>query len=136
MAKVLSDHNCEGQAEQLFLVLKQPFYAEIADVALETFPNVGLPHNADDETVWQFCQDNRYFLLTGNRSGKDGEEALEAVIRRNYHENVLPVLTISNLKRVAHDKVYRESCAAKLIEIVSDTVEDGKYLGVGRLYLP
>ena len=135
MVIVLSDHNCLGQARQLFLVVNQPEYAEI-EVELKSFDDVGLPKEADDETVWKFCQDNGVLLLTGNRSGADGEMSLEAVVRHHYTPEILPVLTISNLKRVIPDKDYCERCALKLLEFVIDMVDEDKYLGVTRLYLP
>lgn len=136
MAKVLSDHNCEGQAQQLLFIINQSEYVEFANITLDMFKAVKMPYDADDETVWRFCQDNGYFLLTGNRSSKDGDDSLEAVIRRNYHAKILPVLTIGDLSRIGYDKTYREDCAVRLIEIVLDTIEDEKYLGVMRLYLP
>jgi len=98
------------------------------------FKDVGLSDDADDETVWQFCQKHKYLLITGNRRTVDGHISLEITIRRLRQETSLPVLTIGNLDRTLHDRSYCEQCAQRLAEIVFDLEE--KYLGVTRLYLP
>ena len=98
------------------------------------FRDVGLPDDADDETVWRFCQENGYLLLTGNRRTVDGEVSLELSIRRLLTATSLPVLTIGDLDRVLHDGNYCERCAERLAEIVFELEE--RYLGVTRLYLP
>jgi len=78
--------------------------------------------------VWDFCQENGYILLTGNRSSDDGEKSLEFKIRRDQFEKCLPVLTIGNLKRINSDVVYRIKCAISLAEVV-----DGLDLHLGKL---
>ena len=68
MQTILSDHNCEGYAQALFDVLQYDGdWLQLVPMKLEWFRDVGLSVRADDETVWHFCQENRYILLTGNR---------------------------------------------------------------------
>ncbi len=134
MQVILSDHNCEGQAQAIFDVLTyRGDWLELAPMELSWFRDVRLPATADDEVVWRFCQQQRYILLTGNRRTDDREKALEFIIRRFGTPDSLPVLTIGNLKRVTADLGYRERCAERLAEIIADL---DRYLGSGRLYLP
>ena len=134
MQVILSDHNCEGYARLLFNVLRfDGNWLKLVPMKLQWFRDVGLSIKADDETVWCFCQENDYILLTGNRRTDDKEKSLEFVIRRLVTASSLPILTIGNLRRVGSDPLYRRRCAERLAEIV-DEIE--KYRGVTRLYLP
>jgi hypothetical protein len=133
MQTILSDHNCEGQIQQIIFALNRLGLTEIAPIRLVLFSDVGLPFNVEDETVWWFCQKNNYLLVTGNRRTVDGEDSLEMTIRRFYAPDILPVLTIGNLNRVFWDGAYCESCAESLAEIVLD-VETLR--GITRLSLP
>lgn len=134
MQIILSDHNCEGQAQAIFNVLIwDGTWLELVPMTLKWFRDVNLPHSTDDEIVWRFCQEQGYILLTGNRSGSDGDESLEQRIRDLNTDNCLPVLTIGNLKRVQADPVYPERCAERLAEIVGDLKA---YRGTMRLFLP
>lgn len=134
MQVILSDHNCEGQAQAIFDVLTyRGTWLELAPMELSWFRDVHLPATADDEDVWHFCQKHGYILLTGNRRTDDREKSLEFVIQRLVKSDSLPVLTIGNLKRINADLGYRERCAERLAEIVFSLE---RYLGSGRLYLP
>ncbi len=134
MQVLLSDHNCEGYIQAIFDVLvHDDVWLELVPMKLVWFRDVNLSIKEDDETVWRFCQENNYLLLTGNRSTRDGEKSLELSIRRLVTPTSLPVLTIGNLKRVKADPVYRNQCAESLADIV-DNLDN--YRGVMRLYLP
>ncbi|MCE7986204.1 MAG: ACP S-malonyltransferase [Caldilinea sp. CFX5] len=133
MQQILSDHNCEGQAELLFQTLRYTGYLSFMAMELLNFADIGLPHSTDDEVVWQLCQERGYLLLTGNRTGTDQDEALEFVIRRYVTPNTLPVITISNLKRIKPNPLYRKRCAESLAEMVFDLA---RYRGVTRLFIP
>lgn len=134
MQVILSDHNCEGHAREIFNVLiYDGDWLKLVPMKLQWFRDVGLPEKASDETVWRFCQEEGYILLTGNRSTKDGSKSLELTIRDLVTSDSLPVLTIGNLQRVNSDPVYRRECAEQLAEIVDD-IE--RFRGTPRLYLP
>lgn len=133
MQQILSDHNCEGQAELLFQTLRHTGYLSFMAIELLTFADIDLQHSTDDEIVWQLCQEPGYLLLTGNRTGTDQDEALEFIIRRYVTANTLPVITISNLKRIKPDPLYRKHCAESLAEIVFDLE---RYRGITRLFIP
>ncbi|MFN8494117.1 MAG: hypothetical protein U0350_41345 [Caldilineaceae bacterium] len=129
---ILSDENCEGQAELIFQELAQLDLSEMLGLVLKTLPQVGLRKGSGDEAIWRYCQANRCLLVTGNRTTKDGAKSLEYTIQHLITATSLPVLTISNLKRVAPDPVYRERCAIRLAEIV---MELETHLGTPRVYL-
>lgn len=130
---VLSDHNCGGQAEAIFETLR--WYTDLGWVPLELrfFQDIGISETSSDEFVWKLCQTNDYILLTGNRSMRDGDFSLEATMRRLYHPNIIPVVTIGNLKRVLKDPIYRYLCAEKLAEIALDV---NVHRGTMRLFIP
>ncbi len=133
MQIVLSDYNCEGQARAIFRGLDTGGYLKLMPMELRLFVDVGLSADAEDAVVWQFCQENRFVLLTGNRKTSDGEKSLESTIRRLSTADSVPVLTISNLRRVLVDPTYCRNCARRLAEVMLDIEV---YRGVHRLYLP
>jgi len=113
MVTLLSDMNCEGYAVAIFRVLQSEGWAELFDIRLANFRDVALPENADDERVWQLCQVQGYFLITGNRRTTDGNRSLELVMHRLATENSVPVLTIGRLVRVLAARDYCERCAER-----------------------
>lgn len=76
MQIILSDYNCEGQAKLIVETLKDDPGISWVPLELRLFRDVGLHPHADDETVWRFCQEHSYLLLTGNRSTRDGAVSL------------------------------------------------------------
>lgn len=134
MQVILSDHNCEGQAEAIVNVLRyDELWLDLVHMERLWFHQVDLSDKAKDEVVWRLCQEKRYLLLTGNRTADDGKESLEMSVRRLVTPDSLPALTIGNLKRVNADPVYCKACAERLAEIVDEL---HKYRGITRLYLP
>ncbi len=129
---ILSDENCIGQVEEIFNAFDRLGYVLLFDVALLSWEQTGLAKGTGDETIWHFCQENNCLLITGNRTGSDGEKALEFVIRRLITPTSLPVLTIGNMKRVMRDRNYCIACAQRLADII---FEIDVYRGVTRLYL-
>ncbi|MFN8488485.1 MAG: hypothetical protein U0350_12875 [Caldilineaceae bacterium] len=133
MPIILSDHNCEGQAEAIFTVLRYQGYAELLSINLLLFSDVGLRISADDEVVWRLCQEKGYLLLTGNRTATDGAKSLELTVRRLLREDSLPIITIANLRRINSDLAYCQLCAERLADIIFDL---DRVRGVPRLYIP
>ena len=134
MQVILSDHNCEGQAEAIFHRLRlDETWLKLAPMELNWFRQVGLSDKAKDQEVWQLCQERNFLLLTGNRTNDDKEKSLEFAIRTLMTADSLPVITIGNLKRVIPDPEYRKRCAERLAEIVYDL---DNYRGAMRVYIP
>ena len=133
MQVILSDYNCIGQAETIFRILRYQGYTALAAMELVLFRDIGLHPSTDDEIVWQLCQTKGYLLLTGNRTASDKNKSLEFVVRRLLTPTSLPIITISNLKRISADYAYCERCAARLTEIVLDL---DNLRGTPRLFIP
>lgn len=133
MITLLSDHNCERQAKEIMYNLRRLRYLEQLGIEVLFFKDVNLPINSSDEEVWRFCQENGYYLLTGNRSAKNKQMSLHAILDRLANEKSLPVITIGNLRRVINDKTYCQACAKSIAQIILNAE---LYLGVPRLYIP
>lgn len=134
MQIILSDHNCEGQAEAIFENLRfDKTWLELAPMELMWFKQVGLSDKVEDEEVWRLCQERNILLLTGNRRSVDKERSLEYTIRRLITPDSLPVITIGTLKRVIPDLVYCQRCAERLAEIGYDLET---LRGVMRIFIP
>ena len=135
MPSLLADHNCDGHIERMVLAWKLDRLLEIwIDLAwnAERFGDVGLDDKTPDDAVWRFCQENEYVLLTNNRNC-DGDDSLEATIRRCNKNDSLPVITIGDGERFMHDWDYTIRAARKAIDYLFDI---DNLRGTGRLYVP
>jgi hypothetical protein len=128
---ILVDHNMKGQAILLWGTLATEGWLALLPLRLVTFADVGLLLHSNDRVVWRFVQTHRMILLTGNRS-MVGPDSLEQTIREENTVTSLPVITIGSVGRL-DERVYRERCGSRLIEIVVDL---DNYLGTGRLFIP
>jgi hypothetical protein len=133
MTTLLSDHDCEGQVERIRYSLQKFGYIEWLGIEILSFETAGLLITSTDEEVWQFCQENGYYLLTGNRGTKAKDASLHVVLNRSANEKSLPVITIGNLNRVIKDKTYCNTCAEAIAEIILNVEQ---YIGTPRLYIP
>lgn len=131
MITILSDHDIEGKVFLLWGTVAATGWLETLPLRLVRFRDVGLPRNSTDRTVWRFAQTHGMILLTNNRN-MEGIDSLEQTIRDENTITSLPVLTIGNFDRIT-ERVYREQCAARLIEII---VYLDDFLGVGRMFIP
>jgi hypothetical protein len=105
---------------------------QLLGVRFLTFPEVRLTAGALDRHVWQFCQSERFYLLTDNRN-RDGADSLEETIRQSNTPASLPVFTVSDRERLANVRSYAE----RVIEALLDKLIDADNLmGTGRIYLP
>lgn len=129
--RVLVDHNIEGQAVLIQGTINSEGWTELIPIDWVMFSQAGLPEDSDDRVVWRFAQQGAMILLTANRR-MIGEDSLEQVIREENEPDSLPVLTISDAKRVIEPE-YRERCAVRLLEIADNLVN---FLGTGRLFIP
>jgi hypothetical protein len=123
----LVDYNLTGHAEILLGSLTRQGWTELLSIRLTTFYDINLPTNSDD-----LAQANQMILLTANRSMK-GENSLEQVLREENTVDSLPVVTISDANRFLVDRLYRNRCIDRILDIITE-IEIWK--GVGRLYVP
>ena len=131
MLTILLDENLDGYAEYLSRFVFSPAWNDISSalgVRIVKFDEVGLAMGSTDEQVWEFCQQQRYYLITDNRN-QDKPDSLETMIRTR----TLPVFTIADIDRFRAHREYAEALVAKLLEYLMDADNLG---GAGRLYLP
>ena len=103
--RILADHDVEGQVEAILRICTSPEWADVwASLAcqVDSFERLRPPQNTIDSEVWQMCQDLGIVLITGNRNA-DGAASLEMTIRDHGTDKSLPVLTISDSKRLLKD---------------------------------
>jgi hypothetical protein len=129
---LLADHNVEGQAHLLFGALQSLGWADLLDLHLATFADIGLTAAATDREVWLRAQADGMLLLTDNRN-KSGQDSLEQTLLNEPSDMLLPVLTVGRAQRLLIDHAYREACAERIAEIVLDLET---YRGIPRLYIP
>jgi len=133
--RVLLDENIDGYADYLSRQLFSPTWNDISSslgVSIATLEQVGLAKGTPDAQIWQFCQDQHFYLLTDNRND-DKPGSLESMIRTRNLPTSLPVFTISDISRLRTEREYVEVLVARLLEYLMDAEN---LRGVGRLYLP
>jgi len=126
------DHNLKGHALVFFGALASQGWLDFVSIQFVTFAEVDLPTDSNDRVVWRLAQENQMILLTANRSMK-GKDSLEQVMREGSTSASLPVITISNAKRLLNDPEYRNQCVESLVEIV---LSIDSYLGTRRIFIP
>ena len=95
--------------------------------------DVGLSATSTDEEIYGWCLEIGAILLTGDRTMRDGLDALENVIHRLGRDDSLPVITIAAPVKLLSDREYAEECAFNLIDCLS-MIEN--YRGTRRIFLP
>ena len=128
----LVDHNLEGHAEILLGNIASQGWLELLSIRFVTFKEINLSIDSNDRVVWRTAQSNQMILLTANRSMKE-EDSLEQVLREENTADSFPVITIGNSDRFLEDRIYRNRCVDRILEI-SIALEN--FMGVGRLFIP
>lgn len=131
IVRILADHNIEGWAILLWRIITNEDWSDLCPMKLIMFSDIGLSDNANDRVVWRFAQAEKMILLTANRN-MEGDDSLEQIIRTENTLTSLPVVTIANTDNLK-DRVYREACAERLLEIAFDF---DNYLGTARIFIP
>ena len=135
MRRIVSDNDVRGYVARLVRICESDTWREFwrdLDCVVYTFGDLELSADSSDAEVWRACQAGEAVLITANRHA-DEEDSLEATIRRSNNPTCLPVLTLSDPRRIRRDREYAELVAERLLEILIDI--DLKR-GTGRLYLP
>lgn len=129
---LLIDHNLGGHAEILLGNIASQGWLELLPIRFATFKEMHLAIDSSDRIVWRLAQANQLILLTANRSMKE-EDSLEQVLREENTPASFPVITIGDADRFLSDRVYRNRCVDRILEILLD-IET--WMGVGRLFIP
>ena len=106
-------------------------FSNALQICFITFEVAGLPRDASDLAVWQFCQRASALLITAKRAG--GKDSLEQVIQNYGGPAHLPVITLADPQRIPRDGDYATQCSIQLVNFV-DRIEELR--GTGRLFLP
>jgi hypothetical protein len=129
---LLADHNIEGQARLLVATLVSSGWADLLELRLATFAEVGLAEDSSDRVAWRYAQDQGMFLLTDNRN-TDGPDLLEQTLIEERTATILPVFTVSSAERLRTERAYRHACADRVAEVLA---EQERYVGIPRIYIP
>ncbi len=121
-----------GHAEILLGNIASQGWLELLPIRFVAFKEINLSIDSSDRVVWRVAQSSQMILLTANRSMK-GEDSLEQVLREENTADSLPVITIEDPDRFLDDRVYRNRCVDRILEILVD-IEN--FIGVGRLFVP
>src|SRR5262245_32986237 len=98
MPGLLADVNVQGHLPYLVRLLEGLGLLEILvemNIALVTFPDLGLDRRVKDRELWNYCQANRWVLFTENRNHED-KDSLNATLQDSWRAGHLPVLTLAN----------------------------------------
>lgn len=135
MQGILADKDVEETLQILLGILAEgPWREFLLDLQLtvHTFESLSLSREATDFQVWQVCQQQQILLVTANRT-EDSPDALGRAIQQLGNSESLPVLTLSNPRRIHRSKNY----AGRVVERLLDYLwRIDSLRGAGRLYLP
>jgi hypothetical protein len=132
MIGLLVDHNIERHGRLIWTQFAAVEWQAMNLSSLATLDQLGIGANASDREIWLFCQHESFLLLTANRN-MDGDDSLEAVIRKHGRHDSLPVLTLADPDRVLEDAAYRELCAYRIAGIALDLDHSR---GITRVFIP
>lgn len=135
MTTLLVDGNLDGHAELLLYRLTSDNWKLFTDhlgLQFLHLEGVGLDRDSPDNVLWRFCQEHGYYLLTDNRN-MESEDSLEATIRREGTSESLPVITLSDAKRLYQSPEYLEKVVESLLDRL---LAAANWRGAGRVYLP
>jgi hypothetical protein len=114
---LLVDANLDGHAELLAMRLgTEPWreWRDYLDIRFLHFEQAGLDRKSKDDAVWQFCQEQCFYLLTANRNRKS-DDSLEATIRDRTKADSLPVFTFADAERIYQSAAYLDEVLESLL---------------------
>lgn len=137
MRGLLADMNVQGHTLYLRRLLEAlDLWPVLAELRLEfaTFSHLQLPHNLDDRSLWNHCQQNEWVLFTENRND-DGDNSLQATLTDSWRMGCLPVLTLANKERFDTSAGYAQRVAIDVAELLFGIVHE-EYRDQPRIFVP
>jgi hypothetical protein len=131
----MADNDIQGQMAILVQLLESKAWREIwvsLNLSVRTFVDLSLSASDSDSAVWHACQREQVILITGNRNN-EGEDSLHATMQAHNTPMSLPVMTLADSDRAAHDWHYAQRIVESLLQYLLDI---DKVRGAGRLWLP
>ncbi|MGH7138530.1 MAG: hypothetical protein ACREHD_22505 [Pirellulales bacterium] len=137
MRGLLADANVQGhQARIAKLLERSGLWDILVEIGLEfaELSDIGLPHDVDDRTLWQRCQDDGWVLFTDNRND-DGELSLQATLADSWAPGNLPILTLADKQQFERSTEYRERVAYDIADVLFG-LTGGEYRDRDRIFVP
>ncbi len=137
MHGLLADENFQGHMPRLGQALRSLDLSDLlAEEAIrfESFRDHGLASGLDDRSLWNYCQDEGFVLLTYDKNN-DGPNSLQATMEDSWIVGRLPVITVSNQNQFARDGAYAVRVASSIAEILFGGRE-GEVLDWPRIFVP
>jgi hypothetical protein len=134
---LLADNNIEGHLVRLGHLLEGlDLWGLLVELNLDfaTFHDLGIPQGIDDRTLWTFCQQSGWVLLTDNRT-RAGGDSLQQTLADSWRDGQLPVLTPSDKHRLERDPEYANRVAEDVAEVLFG-IKNGEYCNQPRIYVP
>ncbi len=135
---LLADVNVQGHLPHLRHLLEALDLWTILverNLRLVTFPDLQLPRDLDDRSLWNRCQQEGWVLFSENRN-HDGPDSLEATLADSWQVGCLPVLTLSDKGRFEHDRAYASRVATDIADLLFGIAQEGHYRDRARIWVP
>jgi len=137
MRGLLADVNVQGYMPYLRRFLETLDLWDVLsalNIEWAIFPDLQLPPELDDRSVWSRCQHEGWVLLTDNRN-EDDETSLQATLKDSWRPGHLPVLTLANKARFETSAAYAQCVATDIAEVLFG-IAHSEYRDQPRIYVP
>jgi hypothetical protein len=138
MQGLLADVNVQGHllhVRYLLEALDLWSILEELNLRLVTFPELQVPRDIDDRSLWNRCQREGWVLFSENRND-DGADALQATLADSWQIGCLPVLTLSDKGKFEHDRAYANRVAADIADLLFGIAQEEQYRDRPRIWVP
>jgi len=138
MRGLLADVNVQGHLPHLRHLLEAlDLWAILVELSLRfvTFPELQLPRDLDDRSLWNRCQQEGWVLFSENRND-DGPNSLQATLADSWQIGCLPVLTLSDKGKFEHDRAYANRVATDIADLLFGIAQEGQYCDQARIWVP
>src|SRR3954454_5385694 len=128
MRGLLADVNVQGHLPYLRRLLRALDLIPVLDelsISLVTLPDLKLPRDVDDRSLWDHCQVEGWVLFTENRN-RSGEDSLQATLMDSWQPGKLPVLTLASKTKFEHVPAYAIRVATDIAELLLG-ISHGEY---------
>jgi hypothetical protein len=137
MRGLLADVNVQGHLPYLRQLLEAlGLWVVLAELTIgfATFPDLDLPRDLDDRSLWIRCHQDGWVLFTENRNDEDAD-SLQATLADSWREGCLPVLTLANKGRFENSTEYARRVAIDVAELLFG-IAHGEYRDRARIFVP
>ena len=138
MPGLLADVNLQGHLAYIERRLAELDLLEILSrdlgLNLVSFAHLNLDPRLDDRSLWLFCQNERWVLLTDNRN-RENENSLQATMDRLWQPGLLPVITLANKDTFENNANYAARVAEEIAEVLFLAFHEN-IRGRSRIYVP